>query len=48
MACFSSGYACRGLDFCRIGEKNEIEGAPWGAPETATIWYEGGQPDFES
>lgn len=29
-------------------EENAIEGAPWGAPETATIWYEGGQPDFES
>ena len=29
-------------------EENEIEGAPWGAPETATIWYEGGLPDFES
>ena len=29
-------------------EENAIEGAPWGAPDTATIWYEGGQPDFES
>lgn len=29
-------------------EENAIEGAPWGAPETATIWYEGGLPDFES
>ena len=29
-------------------EENAIEGAPWGAPDTATIWYEGGLPDFES
>ena len=33
--------------YCAWGE-NEIEGAPWGAPETATIWYEGGLPDFEN
>ena len=29
-------------------EENAIEGAPWGAPDTATIWYEGGLPDFEN